>query len=57
VLVNLVFKFSLGNGGTLDPALYAILAFYAMCLATTWWFYLRRSFAVQRMPSLAYADV
>lgn len=57
VLVNLVFKFSLENGGTLDPALYAILGLYAACVATTWWFYLRRTFAVRRMPSLAYADV
>jgi NNP family nitrate/nitrite transporter-like MFS transporter len=57
VLVNLVFKFSLENGGTLNPALYVILGFYAACVATTWWFYLRKSFAVRRMPSLASADV
>ncbi|PXY32466.1 MFS transporter [Prauserella muralis] len=57
VLVNLVFKFSLEGGGTLTPALIAILAFYAVCVGTTWWFYLRSSFAVRRVPSLAYARV
>ncbi|MGH3516910.1 MAG: MFS transporter [Haloechinothrix sp.] len=57
VLVNLVFKFSLEGGGTLNPALYAILGFYGLCLVTTWWFYLRRSFAVEQAPSLAYANV
>lgn len=57
VLINLVFKFSLEGGGTMAPALYAILAYYAACVAVTWWFYLRASFAVQRAPSLAYANV
>lgn len=57
VLVNLVFKFSLEGGGTLTPALIAILAYYGTCVATTWWFYLRKSFAAQRAPSLAYAGV
>ncbi|MCR3722801.1 MULTISPECIES: MFS transporter [Prauserella salsuginis group] len=57
VLVNLVFKFSLEGGGTLTPALIAILACYGGCMATTWWFYLRTSFAVDRAPSLAYARV
>lgn len=57
VLVNLVFKFSLEGGGTLTPALIAILVFYGGCMATTWWFYLRTSVAVERAPSLAYARV
>ncbi|SFB51356.1 MFS transporter, NNP family, nitrate/nitrite transporter [Amycolatopsis marina] len=58
VLVNLVFKFSLeGENKSLTPALIAILAFYGVCVATTWWFYLRKSFAVARVPSLAYAGV
>ncbi|GGU66362.1 MFS transporter [Lentzea flava] len=56
VLVNLVFKFSLEGSKTLTPALTAILVFYALCLATTWWFYLRRSVFATR-PSLAYAGV
>jgi len=54
--VNLVFKFSLEGSGTLTPALIAILVFYGLCVATTWWFYLRtRAFA--RTPSLAHAGV
>ncbi|MEU0882960.1 MFS transporter [Lentzea sp. NPDC005914] len=56
VLVNLVFKFSLEGSKTLTPALTAILVFYALCLGTTWWFYLRRSVFAER-PSLAYAGV
>ena len=56
VLVNLVFKFSLEGSKTLTPALTAILVFYALCLGTTWWFYLRRSVFAAR-PSLAYAGV
>jgi NNP family nitrate/nitrite transporter-like MFS transporter len=56
VLVNLVFKFSLEGSGTLTPALIAILGFYGLCVATTWWFYLRQRVFV-RMPSLAHAGV
>ncbi|ACU34798.1 NarK/NasA family nitrate transporter [Actinosynnema pretiosum subsp. pretiosum] len=56
VLVNLVFKFSLEGGKTLAPALTAFLGFYALCVVTTWWFYLRRvSFG--RVPSLAHAGI
>ncbi|GGS12825.1 MFS transporter [Actinokineospora fastidiosa] len=57
VLVNLVFKFSLESARTLTPALIAFLGFYALCVGVTWWFYLRKSFAVRRAPSLAYAGV
>ncbi|GAA4444628.1 MFS transporter [Actinokineospora soli] len=57
VLVNLVFKFSLEGSKTLTPALVAFLGFYALCMGVTWWFYLRKSFAVERAPSLAYAGV
>ncbi|GAB2991065.1 MFS transporter [Saccharothrix stipae] len=57
VLVNLVFKFSLeGAGKSLTPALIAILVFYSLCVATTWWFYMRRRVLASR-PSLAYAGV
>jgi NNP family nitrate/nitrite transporter-like MFS transporter len=31
------------------------IAFYALCVATTWWCYLRSSFLVKRVPSLASA--
>jgi NNP family nitrate/nitrite transporter-like MFS transporter len=57
VLINLVFKVSLERGGTLNPALYVIMAFYAGCVATTWWYYLRTGFAVRRAPSLAHAKI
>jgi NNP family nitrate/nitrite transporter-like MFS transporter len=56
VLVNLVFKFSLEGSKTLTPALTAFLVFYGVCVATTWWFYLRRTVFAER-PSLAYAGV
>lgn len=56
VLVNLVFKFSLEGSKTLAPALTAFLVFYGLCVATTWWFYLRRR-VFARVPSLAYAGV
>ncbi len=38
-------------------ALMIYLAFYATCLALTWWFYLRRSPATAGVPSLAEARV
>jgi len=31
--------------------------FYGVCLATTWWFYTRKSFAMAKAPSLAHADI
>jgi MFS transporter, NNP family, nitrate/nitrite transporter len=33
------------------------LTFYVTCVALTWWFYMRKSFLVQRAPSLAEARV
>ena len=38
-------------------ALEIYLAFYAVCLALTWWFYLRRAPAAAGVPSLAEARV
>jgi len=38
-------------------ALAAFLAFYGICIALTWWYYIRRSFLAQRAPSLAAARV
>jgi NNP family nitrate/nitrite transporter-like MFS transporter len=38
-------------------ALEIYLAFYAICLALTWWFYLRRSTVTAGTPSLAEARV
>jgi NNP family nitrate/nitrite transporter-like MFS transporter len=57
VLVNVTFNFSLSGGGSLAPALIAFIGLYAVCATTTWWFYLRKRFAVDRAPSLAYANV
>lgn len=57
VLVNLIFKFSIDTAGTITPALLAFLVLYGVCIGATWWCYLRRSFAVERRPSLAYAQV
>jgi MFS transporter, NNP family, nitrate/nitrite transporter len=44
------------TGGPM-AALYVLIVFYVTCLALTWWYYLRRSFAVARAPSFAQADV
>ena len=38
-------------------ALLAFPAFYASCIALTWWYYMRRSFLATRAPSLAEARV
>jgi NNP family nitrate/nitrite transporter-like MFS transporter len=38
-------------------ALWVFLAAYALFAAMTWFFYLRRSVAVERIPSLAYASI
>jgi MFS transporter, NNP family, nitrate/nitrite transporter len=39
------------------PALWIFLCAYVVFAATTWFFYLRRSVATSRVPSLAYASV
>ena len=39
------------------PALWVFLGAYTVFAATTWFFYLRRSLATSRVPSLAYASV
>lgn len=46
---------SLTGGPT--AALYALAVLYVTCLGVTWWCYLRRTFAVERAPSLAHASV
>jgi len=38
-------------------ALWVYLAFYAVCIAMTWWFYLRKSFMAKQAPSPAEARV
>ncbi|ASU78773.1 MFS transporter [Actinopolyspora erythraea] len=57
VVINLVFKFSLQASGTLVPALVAILVFFLACVLTTWWFYVRSRFAIERFPNLAHAHI
>ena len=42
---------------TADAAFYGFIAFYVACFLITWWCYLRRSFAVRKVPSLANANV
>lgn len=44
------------TGGPL-AALYALVLLYVSCLGLTWWHYLRRSFAIEKAPSLAQASV
>jgi NNP family nitrate/nitrite transporter-like MFS transporter len=39
------------------PALYVFLGAYVVFAGMTWFFYLRRSFAAERIPSLAHASV
>jgi NNP family nitrate/nitrite transporter-like MFS transporter len=39
------------------PALYVFLFAYLVFAGMTWFFYLRRSFATDRVPSLAHASV
>lgn len=39
------------------PALWVFLASYVVFACVTWFVYLRRSFATQRMPSLAYDSI
>ena len=38
-------------------ALWVFLGAYVVLAGATWWFYLRRSFATRRVPSLAHAEV
>jgi NNP family nitrate/nitrite transporter-like MFS transporter len=39
------------------PALWAFLGAYVVFAGMTWFFYLRKSFAVKQVPSLAYASI
>jgi MFS transporter, NNP family, nitrate/nitrite transporter len=51
------FGASIAATGGPHLALVIYLAFYATCLALTWWFYLRKSFLATSAPSLAEARV
>lgn len=41
----------------MSPAFWAYAIAFLVMAGVTWWFYLRSSFAVARVPSLAYANV
>ncbi|AVH22542.1 MFS transporter [Nocardia cyriacigeorgica] len=45
------------NFGSMSPAFWAYAIAFLVMAGVTWWFYLRSSFAVARVPSLAYANV
>jgi NNP family nitrate/nitrite transporter-like MFS transporter len=49
--------FKLAGVGAVSTAFYGFLGFYALCAGLTWWCYLRRTFLVERAPSLAAAVV
>ena len=51
------FGTSIAATGGPHMALAIFLAFYATCLALTWWYYLRKNLLAQRAPSLAEARV
>jgi NNP family nitrate/nitrite transporter-like MFS transporter len=51
------FGASIAATGTPHLALAVYLAFYAACIALTWWYYLRKNFLSRSMPSLATARV
>lgn len=56
-LIPSSFGASIAATGGPNVALKIFLVFYASCVAITWWFYLRKSFLVQRAQSLAEARV
>jgi len=56
-LIPLGFGKSIALTGSPQLALMIFLGFYAICLATTWWFYLRRSSETAGAPSLAEARI
>ncbi len=49
--------FKLAGVSAVSTAFYGFLAFYVVCATLTWWCYLRTSFLVARVPSLAGAGV
>ncbi len=49
--------FKLAGVAAVSTAFYGFLGFYVLCAGLTWWFYLRRTFFVARVPSLAAAGI
>ena len=56
-LIPQSFGFSTSVTGGPAAALVGFIVFYGTCLGMTWWYYLRKSFATARAPSLAEARV
>ncbi|NNH69648.1 MFS transporter [Nocardia uniformis] len=56
-LVQQALRLSNINFGSMNPAFTAYAVVFLAMGAATWWYYLRSSFAVDRVPSLAYANV
>jgi NNP family nitrate/nitrite transporter-like MFS transporter len=49
--------FKLAGVAAVSTAFYGFLGFYVLCAGLTWWFYLRRTLFIARVPSLAAAGV
>ena len=56
-LIPLGFGKSIALTGSPQLALMGFLAYYGLCLAGTWWFYLRKSSETAGAPSLAQARI
>ncbi|SUA72937.1 Nitrite facilitator 2 [Nocardia otitidiscaviarum] len=56
-LLQQALRLSNTNFGTMAPAFWGYAVAFLVMAGVTWWFYLRSSFAVSRVPSLAYASV
>ncbi|MGH2721241.1 MAG: NarK family nitrate/nitrite MFS transporter [Actinomycetota bacterium] len=56
-LIPQSFGVSTSMTGSPAAALMGFVVFYGTCMGMTWWYYLRKSFAVARAPSLAEARV
>ncbi|WP_020576162.1 NarK family nitrate/nitrite MFS transporter [Actinopolymorpha alba] len=56
-LIPRAYGSSLAATGSVATAVIAYAVFYAVCVAVTWWFYLRRQLLVARMPSMANATI
>jgi MFS transporter, NNP family, nitrate/nitrite transporter len=56
-LIPRAYGSSIAATGTVATAVIAYAVFYAVCLGVTWWFYLRKQWLVEKVPSLAHASV
>ncbi|MCM6775682.1 MFS transporter [Nocardia sp. CDC159] len=56
-LLQQALRLSNNHFGGMAPAFWAYAVTFVVMGGVTWWFYLRSSFAVERAPSLAYANV